>query len=325
MPQIKIPRVKLGSQGLEVSRLGFGCAGLSGIYNSPLSHEAGCSVIKEAFYKGVTLFDTSDIYGANHDNEIMVGKFHGRKERKESSEGAPREEIQLATKFGLQVLEVGKVVIKGTPEYVRDCCEASLKRLGVDYIDLYYQHRVDIELGIGIVAYSPLGRGFFGGKAVVESLPTQSILTMHPRFTGENLEKNKLIYARLEKLAAKHGCTLPQLALAWLFHQGDDVVPIPGKLCSSFPSIFLSVCLPSSFYYFQNDFSSFHCPATNSNAEFYFIMLCRTTKVKNLDNNIGSLGVKLTEDDLKEICDAVPLDEVNGSRDLSFLFEYIGS
>lgn len=331
MPQIKIPRVKLGSQGLEVSRLGFGCAGLSGIYNSPLSHEAGCSVIKEAFYKGVTLFDTSDIYGANHDNEIMVGK---------ALKELPREEIQLATKFGLQVLEVGKVVIKGTPEYVRDCCEASLKRLGVDYIDLYYQHRVDMsvpiedtmeelkklveegkikyiglseasvdtirrahavhpitalqmeysfwareieediiplcrELGIGIVAYSPLGRGFFGGKAVVESLPTQSILTMHPRFTGENLEKNKLIYARLEKLAAKHGCTLPQLALAWLFHQGDDVVPIPG-----------------------------------------------TTKVKNLDNNIGSLGVKLTEDDLKEICDAVPLDEVNGSRDLSFLFEY---
>ncbi|KAJ9700448.1 hypothetical protein PVL29_005983 [Vitis rotundifolia] len=139
IPQIKIPRVKLGSQGLEVSRLGFGCGGLSGVYNSPLSHEAGCSVIKEAFYKGITLFDTADIYGANHDNEIMVGK---------ALKELPREEIQLATKFGLQVLEDGKVVIKGTPEYVRDCCEASLKRLDVDYIDLYYQHRVDMSVPI---------------------------------------------------------------------------------------------------------------------------------------------------------------------------------
>ncbi|KAL4642266.1 hypothetical protein ACB092_02G002900 [Castanea dentata] len=103
------------------------------------------------------------------------------------------------------------------------------------------------ELGIGIVAYSPLGHGFFGGKAVMESLPNESMLAMHPRFMGENLEKNKLLYARLANLATKHACTPPQLALAWLLHQGDDVIPIPG-----------------------------------------------TTKVKNLDNNIGSLEVKLT-------------------------------
>ncbi|PIA45082.1 hypothetical protein AQUCO_01700552v1 [Aquilegia coerulea] len=229
--QIQIPRVKLGNQGLEVSRLGFGCAGLSGIYNDPLSHEAGCSVIIDAFNKGITLIDTADVYGLNHDNEIMVGK---------ALKQLPREKVQLATKFGITILE-GKVGVKGTPAYVRECCEASLKRLDVDYIDLYYQHRVDRsvpiedtmgelkklveegkikyiglseaspdtirrahavhpitalqieyslwsrnieeviiplcrQLGIAIVAYSPLGRGFFGGKAVVESLPKNSIL-----------------------------------------------------------------------------------------------------------------------------------------------------
>ncbi|KAF5186939.1 Voltage-gated potassium channel subunit beta-1, partial [Thalictrum thalictroides] len=229
--QIQIPRVKLGNQGLEVSRLGFGCAGLSGIYNEPLSHEAGCSVIIDAFNKGITLFDTSDAYGSNHDNEIMVGK---------ALKQLPRENVQLATKFGITLLG-GELGVKGTPAYVRECCEASLKRLDVDYIDLYYQHRVDKsvpiedtmgelkklveegkvkyiglseaspdtirrahavhpitavqleyslwtrniegeiiplcrQLRIAIVAYSPLGRGFFGGKAVVESLPKNSTL-----------------------------------------------------------------------------------------------------------------------------------------------------
>lgn len=322
----QIPRVKLGTQGLEVSKLGFGCAGLSGAYNAPLSHEAGFSVIKEAFDRGVTFFDTSDFYGHNHDNEIMVGK---------ALKQLPREKIQLATKFGvfrLQGDKAGQFGVRGTPEYVRECCEASLKRLDVDCIDLYYAHRIDVkvpiedtmeelkklfdegkikyiglseasvdtirrahavhpitavqmeyslwsrdiedeiiplcrELGIGIVAYSPLGRGFFGGKAVLESLPAESILPMFPRFSEENLEKNKSLYNKLANLAEKHACTTPQLALAWLLHQGDNIVPIPG-----------------------------------------------TTKVRNLDNNIGSLTVKLSEDDLKEICDAVHIDEVVGER-----------
>ncbi|KAK2647104.1 hypothetical protein Ddye_022299 [Dipteronia dyeriana] len=131
------------------------------------------------------------------------------------------------------------------------------------------------ELGIGIVSYSPLGRGFFGGKAVAESLPAESLLAIHPRFIGENLEKNKLIYSRVSNQAAKLACTPPQLALAWLLHQGDDIIPIPG-----------------------------------------------TTKVKNLVNNIGSLAVKLTEDNLKEICDAVPIDEVGGNREFSVLSKY---
>ncbi|KAF9618605.1 hypothetical protein IFM89_002300 [Coptis chinensis] len=321
--QIQTPRLKLGSQGLEVSRLGFGCAGLSGGYNSALSHKDGCLVIEDAFKKGVTFFDTSDAYGANHDNEIMIGKALKR---------LPRDKIQLATKFGMVRLKDMQYEICGNPEYVRSCCEASLKRLDVDYIDLYYQHRVDKtvpieitigelkklvqegkikhiglseaspdtirrahavhpitavqiewslwsrdieeevvpvcrELGIGIVAYSPLGSGFFGGKAVTESVPANSFLANHPRFTGDNLDTNKILYERVAKLASKHGCIPSQLALSWVLRQGDDVVPIPG-----------------------------------------------TTKIKNLDNNIGSLKVKLNEEDLKEISDAVPMDEVAGSR-----------
>ncbi|KAF9618606.1 hypothetical protein IFM89_002301 [Coptis chinensis] len=267
---IQVPRVKLGSQGLEVSRLGFGCGGLSGAYNAPLSHEAGCAVIRDAFNKGITLFDTADVYGSNYDNEIMVGK---------ALKHLPRDKIQLATKFGIGMLEGGGYGVIGTPEYVRKCCEASLKRLEVDYIDIYYQHRVDKtvpiedtmeelkrlveegkvryvglseaspdtirrahsvhpitavqmeyslwtrniqeeiiplcrQLGIGIVAYSPLGRGFFGGKAVVERLPEKSKLVSHPRYKGANLDKNKLLYTRVANLAAKHGCTPPRTSFS---------------------------------------------------------------------------------------------------------------
>ncbi|KAE8667498.1 putative aldo-keto reductase 2 [Hibiscus syriacus] len=121
------------------------------------------------------------------------------------------------------------------------------------------------ELGIGIVPYSPLGRGFFAGKAN-EAISGNSILTSHPRFQGENLDKNRMLYLKVEKLAEKHGCTAAQLALAWVLHQGDDVAPIPG-----------------------------------------------TTKMKNLDSNIESVKVKLTKEDLKEISDAIPIDEVAGA------------
>ncbi|XP_043690652.1 perakine reductase-like isoform X2 [Telopea speciosissima] len=321
-PKIQIPRVKLGNQGLEVSKLGFGCCGLSGTYNDPLPEEVGISVIMEAFNRGITFFDTSNAYGPKT-NEILIGK---------ALKQLPRDEIQLATKFGIVNVAASGFQVNGSPEYVRKCCEASLKRLDVDYIDLYYQHRVDKsvpiedtmgelmklveegkikyiglseaspdtirrahavhpitavqmewslwtrdikeeivplcrELGIAIVAYSPLGRGFFGGKAVTESIPANSFLTGHPRFTGENLEKNRVLYKRVANLASKHGCTPAQLALSWVLHQGDDVVPIPG-----------------------------------------------TTKLKNLDENIGSLAVKLTGDDVEEITDAVPIDEVSGAR-----------
>ncbi|XP_057439487.1 probable aldo-keto reductase 1 isoform X1 [Lotus japonicus] len=322
MGLIDIPLVKLGSQGMEVSKLGLGCMSLSGVYNSPLPEEDGISLIKHAFSKGITFFDTSDVYGP-HVNEILIGK---------ALKDLPRDQVQIATKFGVVKYDWANVIVNGTPEYVRSCCEASLQRLGVEYIDLFYQHRIDTtvsiedtmgelkklvqegkikyiglsetspdtlrrahavhpitavqmewslwardieeefvplcrELGIGIVPYSPLGNGFFGGKAVVESLPANSALAFHPRFQGENLDKNKIFYSQLVKLAEKYVCTSSQLALAWLLHQGDDVVPIPG-----------------------------------------------TTKIKNLDNNIGSLEVKLSEDDLKEITDAMLISEVVGEH-----------
>ncbi|KAK4560220.1 hypothetical protein RGQ29_009124 [Quercus rubra] len=320
--EIQVPRVKLGNQGLEVSRLGFGCAGLTGGYSDPLSDEEGISVIKHAFSKGITFFDTADVYGSNA-NEIMVGK---------ALRQLPRDKIQLATKFGLLKVEADGMEVCGRPEYVRSCCEASLKRLGVDYIDLYHQHRIDKlvpiedtmeelkklveegkikyiglseaspdtirrahavhpittlqmewslwtrdieeeivplcrELGIGIVAYSPLGHGFFGGRTAIESGPAVGLMSTHPRFTGENLDKNKVLYERVVKLASKYGCTSAQLSLSWLLHQGDDVIPIPG-----------------------------------------------TSKVKHVDDNVGSLKVKLTAEDLKEITDAVAINEVAGAR-----------
>lgn len=322
----QIPMVKLGTQGLEVSKLGFGCMGLSGGYNSPVPDQVGIAVIKHAFDMGITFFDTSDMYGP-HTNEILLGK---------ALKQLPREKIQLATKFGIQNFPGDNLTVNGKPEYARACCEASLERLGVDYIDLYYQHRIDKntpieetigelkklveegkvkyiglseaspdtirrahavhpisavqmewslwtrdieeeivplcrELGIGIVPYSPIGRGFFGGKAILESVPANSVLNLHPRFIGENLEKNKTLYARVEKLAIKNHCTPAQLALAWVLHQGVDVVPIPG-----------------------------------------------TTKIKNLDENIGSLKLRLTEEDLEEVRNAVSAEEVAGERAFGF-------
>ncbi|XP_056175079.1 perakine reductase-like [Syzygium oleosum] len=322
--RIQIPRVKLGSRGLEVSRL-------SGVLNAPVSHKAGCLLIKRAFEKGITFFDTADVYSNDHHSEIMIGK---------ALKELPREQIQLAMKFGIARMAAGQFAIRGTPNYVRECCEGSLRRLGVDYIDLYYQHRVDTtvaiedtmgelkklveegkikyiglseasidtikrahtihpitavqmeyslwtreiedeliplcrELGIGIVAYSPLGHGFFGGKAAVESLPAESLLAMHPRFTGENLEKNKVIYRKVVDLAAKHGCTAPQLALAWLLHQENDVIPIPG-----------------------------------------------TRKAENLEDNIGSVAIKLSEDEMREIRDVVTRNEVSCEREMEVFTKY---
>ncbi|KAF3324373.1 aldo-keto reductase 1 [Carex littledalei] len=315
-------RVKLGSQGLEVSKLGFGCMGLTGVYNSPVPDEVGISIIKHAFDNEITFFDTSDVYGP-HTNEILVGK---------ALKHLPREKVQVATKFGISRNAAGNFDICGKPDYVRVCCEASLKRLGIEYIDLYYQHRIDTtipieetigelkklveegkvkyiglseaspdtirrahavhpitalqmewslwtrdieseivplcrELGIGIVAYSPLGRGFFGGRGVVEELKDSSYLTNHPRFSRDNMEKNKHLFFRLESLAKKHKCTTTQLALAWVLHQGDDVVPIPG-----------------------------------------------TSKIMNLDSNISALQVKLSDEDIKELTDMVSADDVAGGR-----------
>ncbi|XP_074570346.1 putative aldo-keto reductase 1 [Curcuma longa] len=319
------------NHSLPVSRLGFGCFGVAGIFGAPSSDEEAIGIIKQVFGRGITFFDTSDAYGP-HTNEILIGK---------ALKHLPREKVQLATKFGISKYNGNDLEINGKPEYVRACCEASLERLGVDYIDLYYQHRVDLtvpiedtmgelkklveegkvkyiglseaspdtirrahavhpltavqmewslwtrdlesevvplcrNLGIGIVAYSPLGSGFFAGKASVESLTPGNFLSHFPRFSGDNLDRNKTLYFRLTNLAAKHGCSPAQLAIAWLLHQGNDVVPIPG-----------------------------------------------TTKMKNLDENIGSLKVKLTEDDLKEISEALPVDEFAGDRAIGPFASYV--
>ncbi|KAG2599117.1 probable aldo-keto reductase 1 [Panicum virgatum] len=321
-PPPQVPRAKLGTQGLEVSKLGFGCMGLTGSYNAPLGDEAVAAVVEHAFRRGVTFFDTSDAYGP-HTNETLLGRALGR---------LPRGQVQVATKFGIGQGAAGGLTVCGEPEYVRACCEASLRRLGVSYIDLYYQHRVDItvpiedtigelkklveegkvkyiglseaspdtirrahavhpitavqmewslwsrdiepeivplcrELGIGIVPYSPIGRGFFAGRGVTQQVSSESSLQKHPRFAADNLEKNKQIYLKMEDLAKKHQCSPAQLALAWVLHQGDDVVPIPG-----------------------------------------------TTKTKNLEANIDSLKVKLTDEDLKEITSQIRADDVAGGR-----------
>ncbi|KAK8271850.1 hypothetical protein V6Z12_D11G291100 [Gossypium hirsutum] len=281
-----IPRVKLGTQGLEVSMLGFGCMGLTGIYNYPVPEDVDISIIKQAFDIGITFFDTSDIYGPKS-NELLVGK---------ALKQLPRENVQLATEFDIVKSDPATgIAINGISEHVRASVEASLKRLDVDYIDLYYQHRVDTktpiedimgeltklveegkikyiglsgaspetirrahvvhpvsaikmkwplwtrdsedeiiplcrELGIGIVPYSLLGRGFFGGRTVAETVPGISFLTFHPRFQGENFDRNTKLYLQMEKLDKKYGCTPALLSLAWVLHQGDDVAPIPeGK------------------------------------------------------------------------------------------------
>src|SRR3954463_4692088 len=276
-------RRRLGSQGLEVSAMGLGCMGMSEFYGATDEAEGGAT-IERAIELGVTFLDTADMYGP-FANERLVGRaIAGR-----------RDEVQLATKFGNVRGEDGKRLgIRGDAEYVREACDASLQRLGVDTIDLYYQHRVDKtveieetvgamaelveagkvrylglseaspdtirrahavhpitalqteyslwsrdpereilptvrELGIGFVAYSPLGRGFLSGRFRSPSdFPDDDFRRHHPRFQGENFERNLELVERVEELASDKGVTAGQLALAWVLHRGDDIVPIPG-------------------------------------------------------------------------------------------------
>jgi aryl-alcohol dehydrogenase-like predicted oxidoreductase len=275
---------KLGSQGAVVSSLGFGCMGLSDFYTSSLPDDASAlAVLTRVLDLGVSFLDTSDVYGP-HKNEELVGRaIQGR-----------REGVFLATKFGIHRSPDGKSQIIGRPEYVRQACEDSLRRLKVEHIDLYYQHRVDPtvpieetvgamaelvragkvrylglseaaagtirrahavhpisavqseyslwtrdpedevlptcrELGIGFVAYSPLGRGFLTGKFQrFEDLAPDDFRRHSPRFQGENFAKNLALVEKVRELALELHCTPAQLALAWLLTQGADIVPIPG-------------------------------------------------------------------------------------------------
>ncbi|HSB81836.1 MAG TPA: aldo/keto reductase [Candidatus Methylomirabilis sp.] len=274
---------RLGGQGLAVSALGLGCMGMSEFYGPPDEAEA-IAAIHRALELGVVFLDTADAYGP-FTNEMLVGRaIKGR-----------RDQVVLATKFGNQRRPDGSFgQVNGRPEYVRQACEASLKRLGVDRIDLYYQHRVDPsvpmaetvgamadlvrqgkvrylglseaapatirrahaihpitalqteyslwsrdpeeeilptvrELGIGFVAYSPLGRGFLTGRfRRLEDLPEGDWRRRSPRFQGENFQKNLVLADRIKAMAAEKGVTPAQLALAWLMAQGQDIVPIPG-------------------------------------------------------------------------------------------------
>ncbi|NPD05473.1 aldo/keto reductase [Nocardioides sp. zg-1308] len=314
------------TSSLSVSTLGLGCMGMSEFYGTP-DEQSGIDTIRRALDLGVTFLDTADMYGP-FTNERLVGRaLEGR-----------RDEVQLATKFGNERNPDGSWVgINGSPDYVRRACDASLERLGVDRIDLYYQHRVDKtvpieetvgamkelveagkvrhlglseagadtirrahavhpvtalqteyslftrdledevmpvlrELGIGLVPYSPLGRGMLTGAVTRESLEADDSRATgrFPRFSGDALDANLALVAKVKELAADKGCTPGQLALAWVLAQGDPdlgVVPIPG-----------------------------------------------TKRVAYLEENVGAVAVELTHDDLAALEQAVPRDAVAGER-----------
>jgi aryl-alcohol dehydrogenase-like predicted oxidoreductase len=315
----KIAHRKLGTQGLAVSTIGLGCMGLSGVYGNAVDAESE-DLIRGAIDLGVDHLDSSDMYGWGHNEEVLGRAIKGRRDR-----------VVLVTKFGQTRREGGANGVDGSPRYVVQACEASLKRLGVDVIDLYYQHRVDPavpieetvgamgrlveqgkvrylglseahpetisrahkvhplsavqteysllyrkeaeetrettrQLGIGFVAYSPLGRGFLTG-AIQSLADVDGRRSAHPRFQADNFARNRELVAKIEAFARDKGCTPAQLTLAWLLAQGPDVVAIPG-----------------------------------------------TRYIKRLEENLGALDVALTPEEVARISAAVPAGAAAGTR-----------
>jgi aryl-alcohol dehydrogenase-like predicted oxidoreductase len=317
---------QLGHSGLTVSALGLGCMGMSDFYGQPDDAES-LRTLARALERGITLLDTADMYGP-YTNEELLGRFF-------KEDQSRRGRVVLATKFGIvrDPNDPTKRGISGRPEYVRQACEGSLKRLGTDHIDLYYQHRVDPtvpieetvgemgrlveegkvryiglsepgpetirraqathpvaavqteyslwsrevevevlpvlrELGIGLVPYSPLGRGFLTGEIQkFEDFAPDDYRRFSPRFQGDNFNKNLRLVNHLRDLAKLKGVSASQLALAWVLAQGDDLVPIPG-----------------------------------------------TKRVKYLDENVGALDVTLNADELRHLDELLPLGAAAGNR-----------
>lgn len=318
-----MPRRELGRSGLSVSALGLGCMGMSEFYSGRDEQESVATLLR-ALELGITFWDTADMYGPFLNEELLGRVLKGR-----------REQVTLATKFGIMRDPQNSKMrgINGTPDYVRTCCDASLRRLGVDCIDLYYQHRVDAntpiedtvgamaelvkagkvrylglseakpeilrrackvhpiaalqseyslwtrdpedevlatcrELGIGFVAYSPLGRGFLTGQfKSPEDIPADDYRRNSPRFQGENFQKNLQLVTQVEEIAKEKGCTPSQLALAWVMAQGQDIVPIPG-----------------------------------------------TKRRRYLEENAAALSVQLSAEDLRRIDAVAPLGVAAGAR-----------
>jgi aryl-alcohol dehydrogenase-like predicted oxidoreductase len=281
---MSIPKRALGTQGLEVSAQGLGCMGMSEFYGAG-DRDESVATINRAIDLGVTFLDTADVYGPFTNEELVGSAIHSR-----------RDEVVLATKFGIvrDLDDPTRRGVNGRPEYVRACCDASLQRLGLDHVDLYYQHRVDPtvpieetvgamaelvqagkvrflglseagpetiprahathpisalqsewslwsrdlesdvvpvarELGIGLVPYSPLGRGFLTGQIKSpDDFDDDDFRRFQPRFQGENFAKNLELVEAVRAIADEKEITPGQLALAWVHAQGDDVVPIPG-------------------------------------------------------------------------------------------------